>query len=187
MKKFLSIALLLVLVASVFVVASSAAETPTYWAIDKECLVKARVLKDGTVPTFKAVTDIDDVDGLLVGLPKNATYGDNFFQAKDGYTIEFTDKDGNKITSSDAHIGTTDKVVVYKNGTKTAEYGLVTYGDADGDGYFDVIDSAIAALCLTGKMDEVDNPAVFEAVKPRAGFNNPDVEAEDYQQIGNEG
>ena len=186
MKKFLAIALLIVLVASVFVVASTAAETPTYWAISSNCLIKSKVLDDGTVPTFKAVDSSDDADGLLVGLPTNATYGDAFFQAKDGYTLKYLNKDGNEITSSTAHIGTTDKVVVYKDGVIAAEYGLVTYGDADGDGVFDVIDAAIAALCQTGKMDATDNPAVYESVKPRAGFDNTYVEAEDYSQIVND-
>ena len=186
MKKFLAVALLLVLVVSVFVVASTAAEEPTYWAIHNDCLIKSKVLSDGTVPTFKLVDDSSEVNGLLVGLPRNATFGEAFFQAKDGYTIEYTDKNGNKISSSDAHIGTTDKVVVYKNGTKTAVYGIVTYGDADGDGYFDVIDSAIAALCLGGKMSATDNPAVYESVKSRVGFDNDDVVAEDYQQIVND-
>lgn len=186
MKKILAIALLLVLVASVFVVASTAAAEPTYWAIHNDCLIKSKVLSDGTVPTFKLVDDSSDVNGLLVGLPRNATFGEAFFQAKDGYTLKYLNKDGNEITSSTAHIGTTDKVVVYKDGVIAAEYGLVTYGDADGDGYFDVIDAAIAALCQTGKMDAIDNPAVYEAVKPRAGFDNTYVEAEDYSQIVND-
>ncbi len=186
MKKFLAIALLLVLVASVFVVASTAAEAPTYWSISSNCLVKAKVLDDGTVPTFKEVSTDNGSEGLLVGIPTNAVLGDSFFQAKDGYTIKYLDKDGNEITSSTAHIGTTDKVAVYKDGTITATYGLVTYGDADGDGVFDVIDSAIAALCLGGKMDATDAPAVYEAVKPRAGVDNDSVEAEDYQQIVND-
>lgn len=186
MKKFLAIALLLVLVASVFIVASTAAEAPTYWSISSNCLVKAKVLDDGTVPTFKEVSTDNGSEGLLVGIPTNAVLGDSFFQAKDGYTIEYLDKDDNEITSSTAHIGTTDKVVVYKDGAKVAEYGLVTYGDADGDGVFDVIDAAIAALCLGGKMSEADNPAVYESVKPRAGVDNDSVEAEDYQQIVND-
>lgn len=186
MKKFLAIALLVVLVASVLVVASTAAETPTYWAISSDCLIKSKVLDDGTVPTFKAVDDSTGVAGLLVGIPTAATYGDDLFQAKDGYTIGYYDYEGRKINQDSDHIGTTDRLVVFKDGVTVAEYGLVTYGDADGDGVFDVIDAAIAALCHTGKMDATSNPAVYEAVKPRKGVDNPTVEVYDYQYIVND-
>ena len=186
MKKFLAIALLVVLVASVLVVASTAAETPTYWAISSDCLIKSKVLDDGTVPTFKAVDASTGVAGLLVGIPTDATYGDDLFQAKDGYTIGYYDYEGRKINQDSDHIGTTDRVVVFKDGVKEAEYGLVTYGDADGGGVLDVIDAAIAVLCQTGKMDAIDNPAVYESVKPRTGVDNPTVEADDYQFIVNE-
>ena len=60
MKKFLAIALFLVLVASVFVVASGAAETD-YWEVNRNCLVKVKGIEDEegniTVPTFKAVEE----------------------------------------------------------------------------------------------------------------------------------
>ncbi len=186
MKKFLAIALFIVLVASVFVVASAAEDTPAYWSINPACLVKAKTLADGKVPTFKATDASTGVDGLLVGLPTNATYGDNYFQAKDGYTREYYDFEGKKIDNAAAHIGTTDEIVVYKDGVKVATYGLVTYGDADGDGVFDVIDAAIAALCQTGKMDATENPAVYESVKPRLGFDDEVVQPEDYQYIVND-
>lgn len=183
MKKFLAIALFLVLAVSLFAVASTAAETATYWSISSDCLVKARVLDDGTVPTFKQV----DSEGLLVGLPTDAVLGDDYFQAKDGYTIKYLDKNNNEITSSAEHIGTTDKVAVYSGSTLVDSYGIVTYGDADGDGVFDVIDAAIAAIYLNDNTsDDEYSAAVFEAVKPREGVDNTYIEAEDYQQIVND-
>lgn len=180
MKKFLSIALLVVLVVSVFVIASSAADTATYWSVSNSCLVKAKVLSDGSVPTYKELSTNAGKVGLLVGIPVDAVVGDSYFQAKDGYTLKYLDDKGNEITSSSAHIGTTDKVAVYKNGTKTAEYDLVTYGDADGDGVFDVIDAAYSARCLTGKMDINDSPAIYEAMKPISADNEA-VDELDYQ------
>jgi hypothetical protein len=188
MKKFLAIALLLVMVASVFVVASTAAETPTYWAISPDCLVKTKLLDDGTVPTFKKVgTNNAGYDGLLVGLPTYATVGDEFFEAKDGYYYICYDNNGQELYYSDDHLGTTDKVVVYNEDNEiAATYGIVTYGDADGDGVFDVIDSSLAALCLSGIKDAIDEPAIYESVKPRTGVDNELVEAEDYQQVVND-
>ena len=188
MKKFLAIALLLVMVASVFVVVSTAAETPTYWAISPDCLVKTKLLDDGTVPTFKKVgTNNAGYDGLLVGLPTYATVGDEFFEAKDGYYYICYDNNGRELYYSDDHLGTTDKVVVYNEDNEiAATYGIVTYGDADGDGVFDVIDSSLAALCLSGIKDAIDEPAIYESVKPRTGVDNELVEAEDYQQVVND-
>ncbi len=188
MKKVLSIALLLVLVASALIVVSTATETPTYWSISADCLVKAKVLDDGTVPTFKQVETSSGVyEGLIVGLPTYATIGDELFEAKDGYYFLYFNNQGEEIGSSYIHIGTTDKIVVYDdNNQVVAEYSLVTYGDADGDGVFDVIDSTIAALCLNDLMDSSDSAAIYEAVKPRAGVDNDTVEAEDYQQVVND-
>ncbi len=187
MKKFLSIALLLVLLGTLFVVATTAAEADTYWSISAECLVKARVLDDGTVPTFKKVETSSGVyEGLIVGLPTTATVADDFFEAKDGYNISYYDNMEEEL-GSNAHLGTTDKVVVFDDNNRVvAEYGIVTYGDADGDGVFDIIDISISALCLKGYMDATDSPAVYEAVKPRAGVDNEYVQAEDYQQIVND-
>ena len=187
MKRFLSIPLLLVLIGTLLVVATTAAEADTYWSISADCLVKARILDDGTVPTFKKVESSAGVyEGLIVGLPTTATVGDDFFEAKDGYNISYYDSMEEELASN-AHLGTTDKIVVYnENNQVVAEYGIVTYGDADGDGVFDIIDIAISALCLNGLMDSSDSPAVYEAVKPRAGVDNEYVQAEDYQQIVND-
>ena len=185
MKKFLSLALIVVLAVSTFVVVTSAATTASYCAIDSACLVKSKTLPDGTVPTFKSAEG--DYNGLLVGLPANAKYGDAFFQAKDNYSIKYFDKNGKQITDSGAHIGTTDVVKVYNSSdVEVAAYGLVTYGDADGDGVFDVIDAYIAALCLNGHIDFSDSPAVYESVKPRVDFDNSLVDILDYQQIVND-
>jgi len=187
MKKFLSIALLLVLVASVFVVASNAAKAPAFWSISPDCLVNARVLDDGTVPTFKQVEASNDVDGLIVGLPTSATVGDDFFEAKDGYYILYINASGDELYYGEDHLGTTDKIVVYdENDEAVATYGLVTYGDADGDGVFDVIDASIAALCLNDVLEFSGNEAVYEAVKPRIGADNDSVLVEDYQQVVND-
>lgn len=186
MKKFLAIALFLVLVASVLVVASGAAETE-YWDVNRNCLVKVKGIEDEegniTVPTFKAVEENNSgYDGLIVGLPTYATVGDEFFESKEGYYFIYADANG------DDHLGTADKIVVYdENDEIAATYGIVTYGDADGDGIFDVIDSAIAARCLNGFLDAADEPAVYEAVKPRAGVNNELVDILDYQMIVNDG
>lgn len=191
MKKFLAIALFLVLVASVFVVASGAAETD-YWEVNRNCLVKVKGIEDEegniTVPTFKAVEENNAIyDGLIVGLPTYATVGDEFFEAKEGYYFIYADANDNELYYSDYHLGTADKIVVYdENDEIAATYGIVTYGDADGDGVFDVIDSAIAARCLNGFLDAADEPAVYEAVKPRIGVNNELIDILDYQMIVND-
>ena len=192
MKKFLAIVLLLILVASVFVVASSAADAPDYWEINRNCLVKVMGIEDEegniTVPSFKEVAENNSgCNGLIVGLPTYATVGDEFFEAKDGYYFIYTDAKGNELIYGDDHIGTADKLVVYdENDEIAATYGLVTYGDADGDGVFDVIDSSIAARCLNGFLDATEAPEVYEAVKTRLGMNNDLVEIEDYQQVVND-
>ena len=133
MKKFLAIALFIVLVASVLVVASTAANAPIYWEIDSQCYVEAKELIDSNgnayVTTFKAVKDFPGIDGMLLGVPADTTYGDDLFQAKDGYTIAYYDYEGRKINQDSEHIGTTDRLVVFKDGVTVAEYGLVTYGD----------------------------------------------------------
>ena len=187
MKKFLSLILLVVLVASVLAIATSAGSTTTYWAIDSDCLVKARTLDDGFVPTFKSCEG--ELDGLLVGLPTDAKYieNDDFFQAKSGYSTDYFNKKGDLIKDG-AHIGTTDIIKVYdkSTGDVVAQYGIVTYGDADGDGVFDVLDAYMAALCLNGFIEPADAPAVYEAVKPRESYDNEVVEEGDYQQIVND-
>ena len=185
MKKFLSLALLVVLVASMLAIATSATATSSYWAIDSGCLVKSKTLADGTVLTFKSAEG--NYDGLLVGLPMNAKYGDAFFQAKDNYSIKCFDKNGKQITDSGTHIGTGEVIKVYdSNGAEVAQYGIVTYGDADGDGVFDVIDAYIAGLCLNGFIAPSEDPAVYEAVKPRVDADNGVVDILDYQQIVND-
>ena len=188
MKKFLAIALFIVLVASVLVVASTAANAPIYWEIDSQCYVEAKELIDSNgnayVTTFKAVKDFPGIDGMLLGVPADTTYGDDLFQAKDGYTIAYYDYEGRKINQDSEHIGTTDRLVVFKDGVTVAEYGLVTYGDADGDGVFDVIDAAIAVLYLNDKVTDEYNPAVLEAVKPVSN-DDESINAYDYQQVVN--
>ena len=168
-------------------IATSAGSTTTYWEIDSDCLVKARTLDDGFVPTFKSCEG--DLDGLLVGLPTDAEYieNDDFFQAKAGYSTEYFSKKGDLIKDG-AHIGTTDIIKVYdkSTGDVVAQYGIVTYGDADGDGVFDVLDAYMAALCLNGFIEPADAPAVYEAVKPRESYDNEVVEEGDYQQIVND-
>ena len=192
MKKILAIALLLVLVASVLAIASSAADAPDYWEINRNCLVKVMGIEDEegniTVPSFKEVAENNSgCDGLIVGLPTFATVGDEFFEAKEGYYFVYTDAKGNELYYADDHLGTADKLVVYdENDEIAATYGLVTYGDADGDGVFDVIDSSIAARCLNGFLDATEAPEVYEAVKTRLGMNNDLVEIEDYQQVVND-
>ncbi len=191
MKKFLSLVLLVVLVTSVLVVVSSATSTTTYWEIDSLCLVKARTLDDdGFVPTFK--TSDGDCHGLLVGLPMDAKYysvenDQAFFQPKTGYSIKYFDEKGDEIKTEGTHIGTTDVIKVYDStGAEVAKYGIVTYGDADGDGVVDVLDAYVAALCLNGFVESANKPAIYEAVKPRENSDNEAVEAEDYQQIVND-
>mgnify|MGYP007037152787 CR=1 FL=1 len=192
MKKVLALAVLLTLLASAFVIVSSAATAPKYWSLDSNCLIKVKEIEDDngdiTVPTFKAVkNDNTKCDGMIVGLPTYATVGDEFFEAKDGYYFIYTDAKGNELVYGDDHIGTADKLVVYdENDEIAATYGLVTYGDADGDGVFDVIDSSIAARCLNGFLDATEAPEVYEAVKTRLGMNNDLVEIEDYQQVVND-
>ena len=186
MKKVLSIALLVVLVVSVLTIVSSAAEQPTYWEISSECLVKAKALDDGTVTTFKAVSSENDVDGLLVGLPTDATVGDEFFEAKEGYYFLYFDAKGQELYYEDEHLGTTDYIVVYDEyDNEVAKYSIVTYGDADGDGVFDVIDSAFAALCFKEFITAEEKPALYEAMKPRIGADDEKVVVDDYQQIVN--
>ena len=186
MKKFLSIALLVVLAVSVLVVTSNASETPSYWSVSDNCYVKSKLLDDGTVPTYKEVETENGTVGLLIGIPTNAVLGDDYFEPKDGYSIEYVDKNGEEIYSTTSHIGTTDKIKVYYNSSVVAEYTLVTYGDADGDGIFDVIDASLAALCLKELIDATENAAVYEAVKPRDGVDNDYVAPEDYQQVVND-
>ncbi len=186
MKKVLSIALLVVLAISVFVIASNAAEVPTYWEISSKCLVKSKALDDGTVTTFKGVSNGNDVDGLLVGLPTDATVGDELFEAKDGYYFLYFNANGQELYYEDDHLGTTDYIVVYDEyDNEVAKYDIVTYGDADGDGVFDVIDSAFAALCLKEFITAENQPALFEAMKPRLGADDEKVVVDDYQQIVN--
>ena len=181
MKRFLSIALILVLVGAALVVATAAAEEPTYWSVNSACLVKSKQLDDGSVSAFKVING----ESLLVGIPLDAVLGDNLFQAKDGYTIKYFNKNGNEITSSTEHIGTADRLLVYSGSTVVDEYALVSYGDADGDGAIDVIDAAIAALCLNDKLTVDDNVAVYESVKLCTVSDFVDIEAEDYQQVVN--
>lgn len=181
MKKFLSIALILILVGAALVIATSAAEESTYWSVNTACLVKSKQLDDGSVSAFKAING----ENLLVGIPVDAVLGDNLFQAKDGYTIKYFNKNGNEITSLTEHIGTADRLLVYSGSTVVDEYALVSYGDADGDGAIDVIDAAIAALCLNDKLTVDDNVAVYESVKLCTVSDFVDIEAEDYQQVVN--
>lgn len=188
MKKILSLILFVVLVVAVFAVAASATSTTTeYWEINPDCLVKAKTLDDGTVPTFKLADG--EYNGLLVGLPVDAEYkaNDRFFEPIAGYTAEYFDKTGKKIDTNGVHLGTTDKVIVYdENNNIAAQYGLVTYGDADGDGVFDAIDAYIASLCLNGHIESADAPDVYEAVKPRLNYDNAEVDEYDYQKIVND-
>ncbi len=189
MKKFLSILLLLVLVSLVTVVAVNAAIADTYWNVSDDCLVKVKQLDDGTVPTFKKVIideEYGDYESMLVGLPATATVGDAYFQGKTDYTIKYYSSNGDLITDSKAHIGTGDCVKVFNSSNSpVAEYSLVTYGDADGDGVFDVIDSYYASLFANEKLTSFDAPAMFEAVKARAGFDDFYVQPEDYQEVVN--
>ena len=176
MKRFLSITLFIVLLVLVLVVGSVAADSTTYWSISSDCLVKARMLDDGTVPTFKQVETTDGVKvGLLVGVPADAILNDEIFEAKEGYSLLYVDNNGDEIYASSAHIGTTDKILVYSGDTFVAEYSLVTYGDADGDGYFDVIDASFAALCLNDLLDTTENAAIYESVKLVTSDNMLDV------------
>lgn len=189
MKKFLTIAVFMVLVISLFAVASTAADAPTYWTVDSQCYVEVKELTDANgdvyVPTFKSVVDNSYIDGLLVGVPADATYGDDLFVAKDGYIIEYLDASGEYIYDSDAHIGTTDIIEVFTDGDVVARYAIVTYGDADGDGVFDVIDAAISAIYLNDKVVASEiNPAVYEAVKP-VSADDESVQVEDYQSVVN--
>ena len=186
MKRFLSITLFIVLLVLVLVVGSVAADSTTYWSISSDCLVKARMLDDGTVPTFKQVETTDGVKvGLLVGVPADAILNDEIFEAKEGYSLLYVDNNGDEIYESSAHIGTTDKILVYSGDTFVAEYSLVTYGDADGDGYFDVIDASFATLCLNDLLDTTENAAIYESVKLVTSDNMLDVEIGDYQQVIN--
>ncbi len=190
MKKFLSLFFVVVLLVSVFAIATKAADTQTqtqYYAVDSSCLVKSKLLDDGTVPTFKAVSN--QYNGLLVGLPVDAVYkkNDRLFEAVADYTAEYFDNTGKKIDTDGVHLGTTDKVVVYDaNNNVVAQYGLVTYGDADGDGVFDALDAFIASLCLEGHIEATASPAVYEAVKPRENVDNVTVDEYDYQKIVND-
>ncbi len=185
MKKFLSIALLISLIVSVLVIGTVAATSPTYWSIDPDCLVTVKALPDGTVPTFKTASG--DCNGLIVGLPTSATLGDKYFQSNDNrYTIKYFNVKDEPIEDSSAHIGTTDIIKVFdSNGNVVKKYGLVTYGDANGDGVFDVLDASVAALCLNGFISYEKNPAIYESVKPRAEIDNETVENLDYQQMVN--
>lgn len=184
MKKFLSIAVLIILVVSVFAVTSSASDT--YWSISPLCRVEAKTLEDGTVPTFKQVEVEDGVyKGLIVGLPTKATLGHEYFKPETGYSIKYINVKGDEIKDSSAHIGTTDKIVVYSGSEIVAEYGLVTYGDADGDGVFDVIDATYAKLCVNDMLDREADAAVYEAVKLLADDNKNTVADGDYQQVVN--
>ena len=178
---------MVVLMLTVMAVVSNAADEPSYWTISSKCLVKSKEILDDdgvAVSTFKETDASSNVDGLLVGIPVNATVGDELFQANDGYSCVYVDKNDEELVSDDTHIGTTDKLVVYSGRDIVAEYGLVTYGDADGDGVFDVIDSAIASLCVNGKMTSTDSPSVYEAMKP-VSTSNSDVDEHDYQYIVN--
>ena len=189
MKKFLSILLLLVLVSAVTVVAVSAGASDTYWSVSDECLVEVKQLKDGTVPTFKNVIvdeEYGDYESVLVGIPVDATVGDVYFKAKGNYSIKYYNADGDQLTASNEHIGTTDYIKVFNDkGNPVAEYGLVTYGDADGDGVFDVIDAHYASLFLNEKLTALDSATMYEAVKARVGFDDFYVQPEDYQEVVN--
>ncbi len=189
MKKFLSILLLLVLVSVVTVVAVNAATADTYWNVSDDCLVKVKQLDDGTVPTFKNVIideEYGDYESMIVGLPAAATVGDAYFQEKPGYSIEYYSSNGDLLTEPDTHIGTGDSVKVFNSSNvPVAEYTLVTYGDADGDGVFDVIDSHYASLFLNEKLTAFDSASMCEAVKARAGFDDFYVQPEDYQEVVN--
>ncbi len=185
MKRFLSLILTVVLLISTVAIAANAVTGTTYWSVNSACLVKSKLLADNTVLSYKPTTG--DCDGLLLGIPTDAVYGDDFFQAKDGYKIKYFDISGKQITSASAHIGTNVKVVVYdSNDNIVAKYGLVTYGDADGDGVFDVIDAYLAALCLNGFVKPEESAAIYESVKPRADYDNENVDILDYQQIVND-
>jgi hypothetical protein len=172
----------------VFVIATKAGDSQTqYYTVDSSCLVKSKLLDDGTVPTFKKVSGV--YNGLLVGLPVDAEYKENdrFFEPVAGYTVEYFDKTGKRIDTDGVHLGTTDKVVVYdKNNNIAAQYGLVTYGDAGGDGVFDALDAYIASLCLNGHIEPAEVPDVYEAVKPRLNSDNAEMDANDYSKIVND-
>lgn len=184
MKKFLSVILVAFMVCAILIIAGVAADD-TYVSINNDCLVKSKVLDDESVFTYKTASG--DCDGLLVGLPTNATVGNEYFQQKDNnHTIKYFDVKDRPITDSSAHIGTTDVIkVLDSNGNVVKKYGLVTYGDANGDGVFDVLDTSVAALCLNGFISCEKDPAVYESVKPRAEIDNETVETSDYQQMVN--
>ena len=188
MKKVLSIALALALVLTIFVFPSTAAETETstYCNVNDECLVEMKLLDDGTVPTYKEVETVSGTECLLVGIPKDSVLGDKLFQAKEGYSIKYFDVNENEITDPSAHIGTTDIVAVYNGSSMEAQYSIVTYGDADGDGVFDVIDATLAHLCANGFMNSDDSASIYEALKVRDGADDEFVMADDYTQIVND-
>lgn len=182
MKKFILIATLIVLVVSAFSIASSA--TDAYWSVSPDCHVEIKALEDGKVPSYKKVEVEPGVyKELIVGLPSKATIGDKYFNPKGEYTIGYVDAKGNVISGDSTHIGTTDSVIVYSGSQVVAEYGLVTYGDADGDGVYDVIDAAIASLCQKDFLNVSENAAVYEAVKLLDDGN--DLLVEDYQILVN--
>ena len=87
MKRFLSLILTVVLLISTVAIAANAVTETTYWSVNSACLVKSKLLADNTVLSYKPTTG--DCDGLLLGIPTDAVYGDDFFQAKDGYKIKY--------------------------------------------------------------------------------------------------
>lgn len=184
MKKFLSIVLMVALFCTGFLVAGIAVDDNTYVSISDECLVESKLLENDIVFTYKQVSG--DCDGLLLGIPADAVLGDNCFKAKGNYRIEYCDENGNLLRNSSAHIGTSDIIKVYdSNDNLVKKYKLVTYGDPNGDGYFDVLDTYVSALCHNGFVSFEEAPAVYESVKLGLDQNSDDVDVYDYQTMVN--
>lgn len=190
MKKIILIALSIVLLVTVFAIESNATEDK-YWTIDANCLVKSKVMEDGSVPMFKQLNYSEHgCNGLIVGIPMDATYTyvNDLLQANENYTIKFFTENGDKIDdkSVDQHIGTTDVVKVYDSSNNiVAVYGLVTYGDSNGDGYVDALDAFVSNLCLRDFITYTQSPAVYESVIIDENKDDSTLVVEDYQMMVN--
>lgn len=116
-------------------------------------------------PNEGTTTVIDTMNGYIYGINPYITNPFDYFTVANGYTCE-------SIHSRDNAFGTGSQFIVKSGDTTVAKYTLIIFGDVNGDGWYDGMDSMIVSCLANGMMTQDD---VGEAVYMAADCNHDGV------------